>query len=133
MDPDLLDVQIDSQELVVLNAGIVGRPVKELDASQEYGCFITRLRRTQIDLPVTDETVLQRGDTLTVVGNTESMEDLAARVGVIERNVIETDLVTFAGGIALGLLIGQIEIKIGSVAIGIGTAGGLLLAGILVG
>ena len=34
LDPDLLDAQIDSQELVVVNPAVVGRPVKELNATQ---------------------------------------------------------------------------------------------------
>ena len=40
---------------------------------------------------------------------------------------------TFAFGIVLGLLIGLISLKIGNITIGIGTAGGLLLSGIVFG
>lgn len=133
LDSDLLDANIDTAELVVMSDAAAGLPLGDLRATQDFSVFVTRIRRTQLDMPVAEDTVLQRGDTLTVVGDAARLESLAKRVGVIERDVVETDLVTFAGGIAVGVLIGQIQIKIGTLAIGIGSAGGLLLTGILVG
>lgn len=133
LDPELLDAQIDTIELVVMSDSVAGHRLDELQATRDFRAFVTRIRRNQIDMPVADETVLQRGDTLMVVGEAEWLERLAERVGVIESDVIETDLLTFAGGIALGVLIGQIQIKIGAVSVGLGSAGGLLLTGILVG
>ena len=54
-------------------------------------------------------------------------------MGSEERRVQETDLVTFAGGIVAGLLLAQIDLQVGAINIGLGSAGGLLLAGIMVG
>jgi putative transport protein len=51
----------------------------------------------------------------------------------VESDVSETDMMTFAFGIALGALIGVLAINVGGVPIGIGLAGGLLVSGILVG
>ena len=45
----------------------------------------------------------------------------------------ETDLVTFAFGIAAGILMGLVSVKVAGVPIGLGTAGGLMLSGLLVG
>lgn len=133
LDSDLLESRISSADVVITKDYAVGRPIGELDAPVRYGCFITKIRRTQIELPARDETVLLKGDIVTIVGDLERIEILAELIGEIEREVYETDLVTFAGGIVLGLLVGMISIKFGTISIGLGSAGGLLLVGILIG
>ena len=45
----------------------------------------------------------------------------------------ETDLVTFSFGIAIGVLLGMVVVKLGNLSIGLGMAGGLLISGILIG
>jgi len=74
-----------------------------------------------------------KADILTVAGDSQAIERLAGRFGSIEKDIKETDLVTFSFGIVIGLLIGLISLKIGSINIGIGSAGGLLLSGIIFG
>jgi putative transport protein len=74
-----------------------------------------------------------KADTLTVAGDSQAIERLTERIGSIEKDIKETDLVTFSFGIVIGLLIGLISLKIGSINIGIGSAGGLLLSGIIFG
>ena len=74
-----------------------------------------------------------KADFLTVDGDSQAIERLAGRIGSIEKDIKETDLVTFSFGIVIGLLIGLISLKIGSINIGIGSAGGLLLSGIIFG
>ncbi len=133
LDPDLLDYQIDARELVVLNARVVGKRVSELSLAKAYGCFATQLQRSGVDLPVTDEVVLLRGDRLHVVGEQSRLRELAEHLGYIEEEVEETDLVTFSFGIAAGILLGLVVFKVAGVAIGLGTAGGLLVAGICIG
>ena len=54
-------------------------------------------------------------------------------LGPVESDVVETDMLVFAGGIALGVLIGLFSVTIGGVPIGLGSAGGLLASGILIG
>ncbi|NIA71359.1 transporter [Pelagibius litoralis] len=133
LDKDLLDTYITSAEIVVTRSEVAGRSLSELRLTPDFNCFVTRIQRSQIDLPLRDSTVLQRADTLTVVGDSQQIDKLAEWLGVIERDVQELDLVTFASGIALGLLIGLIQVKVGNISVGLGSAGGLLLAGILFG
>jgi Trk K+ transport system NAD-binding subunit len=133
LDPELLESSVTSADVIVTREAAVGRPISDLRAPEEFGCFVTHVRRAQIQLPAEGSTVLQKGDVLTLVGNSEQLEDLAAVVGEIERDVVETDLVSFALGISGGLLLGKISIKFGAIAVGIGSAGGLLLMGILLG
>ncbi len=133
LDADLLESSITSADVIVTEDAVVGRPISYLEAPIDYGCFITHVRRTQVELPAQGSTVLQKGDVVTLVGNTEQLEELAGRIGEIERDVVETDLVSFALGIAGGLILGKISVKLGAVSVGIGSAGGLLLMGILLG
>ncbi len=132
-DEDLVDVAVDVAEIVVTSGTAVGKTLSELDIRGEYGCFLSAVRRSQISLPLDPSTRLQKGDVVTASGGRQSLTRLTQALGSEERQVQETDLVTFAGGIVGGLLLAQIEIRVGAIDIGLGTAGGLLLAGIVIG
>ena len=54
-------------------------------------------------------------------------------IGHVERPIAETDMVTFAFGIVAGVIIGLLTIEIGQVSIGLGSAGGLLASGLVIG
>ena len=133
LDPELLDYQIVSREIVVINPHVTGKPLAEVHATEEYGCFVTGLTRNAIDLPVNENLILGKGDRLEVIGEQSRVQRLAERIGHIEEAAEETDLLTFAFGIAAGIVLGTIVVKVGNLSIGLGSAGGLLLAGILIG
>lgn len=133
LDRELLDSFITTQDVVVSHESAVSRPLRELRITEDFGCFVTKIRRAQIDLPVDRDTTLMKADILTVAGDSQAIERLAGRIGSIEKDIKETDLVTFAFGIVIGLLIGMISLKIGNINVGIGSAGGLLLSGIIFG
>lgn len=58
---------------------------------------------------------------------------LAGRLGPGELAPDETDLVTFAFGMAIGIALGIPSLRLGGIPVGLGTAGGLLLSGLAVG
>jgi putative transport protein len=84
-------------------------------------------------VPIDTEIVLERGDVLSLTGPHASLERVGEMFGHIEREVLETDLLTFAFGIAVGIVIGTLSIKIGGVSVGLGSAGGLLASGLTIG
>lgn len=133
LDHELLNYRIDAHEIVVLSNYAVGKSLKELDLPRFHGCWANALTRTGIELPLTEEVVLLKGDRLHVVGEESRLRKLAEQIGYLEEEIEETDLVSFSFGIAAGILIGLIVIKAGGVAIGLGSAGGLLVMGILIG
>ena len=47
--------------------------------------------------------------------------------------IAETDMVTFAFGIAIGVVIGLFSVNLGQLSIGLGSAGGLLTSGLVIG
>ncbi len=51
----------------------------------------------------------------------------------MERDIVQTDILTFALGIAVGIVLGKFTIRLGSVSLGLGMSGGLLASGILIG
>ncbi len=133
LDADLLNYRVVSHEIVVLNAHVLGKSISDLDLTATYGCFATGLNRSGVNLPVTDEVVLGKGDRVHVVGEESHLRKLASLLGHIEQDIEETDLVTFSLGIALGTFVGLITFSVGGIAIGLGTAGGLLVTGLALG
>jgi putative transport protein len=133
LDPVLLDYTVDSRDIIVLSEAAEGRPLSDQGLVESHGCFATGVTRSGIQLPFSENIVLNRGDRLHVTGVKAGLQSAADAIGYIEEEVEETDLVTFSFGIAAGVLIGLILIKVGGVSIGLGMAGGLLLMGIVIG
>ena len=133
LDQELLSYQILSKEIVVIQKTVIGKTIRDLNAAAEHGCFVTGLTRASIDIPVNGNMVLNKGDRLLVIGEEEHLHQFAEKIGHIEEDIEETDLVTFSFGIVCGILLGMVLWKFGSVSIGLGSAGGLLISGILIG
>ena len=70
---------------------------------------------------------------MTLVGATHDVERAAAKVGQVLRYGDRTDIAFLAAGIAAGLLIGLLSLKVGSFAVTLGGAGGTLLVGLICG
>jgi len=133
MDPDLLGFQIATREVIVTDTRVAGQPLNRQEIVKNYGCIPVGVFRSGIELPMEDGYVINKGDRITLSGELSALESLADEVGYIEANVEDTDLVTFSIGIIVGGIIGVLMIKVGNVSIGLGSAGGLLLTGILIG
>ena len=133
LDADLLNHQVTTREIVVTDVKVVGKTLKDLDMPNAYGCFATALTRASIDLPLDPALPLQKGDRLAVVGERDNLQRLAEAIGFVEQDLEKTDLATFAFGMIAGTLLGLVTLRLGEVSIGLGTAGGLLVVGILIG
>lgn len=133
LDLELLDYEITTREIVVTKSAAIGKTLKDLHLPSEHGCFPIGLIRSRVPVPVHDNLVLARADSLRVVGEKQRLHELAAQIGHIEAEIEETDLFSFAMGIVGGLVLGTLLVKLGHLSIGLGSAGGLLLIGILIG
>ncbi|HOY59202.1 MAG TPA: transporter, partial [Verrucomicrobiota bacterium] len=85
-----------------------------------------------VPMPVGADTQLKRFDVLFVVGLKAAVNKVVEKLGRVARPSTATDLLTLSVGMVAGLLIGQINVPIGSFSVGLGNAGGLLLSGIFV-
>jgi putative transport protein len=68
-----------------------------------------------------------------VHGLHSNIDAAAQTLGQVERDSIQTDLLTFSLGIAVGVLLGLLSVTVAGVPIGLGSAGGLLAAGLIIG
>ena len=73
------------------------------------------------------------GDTLQVLGAPSNVQRVAKEAGYAERPTPDADLTWLAAGIVLGVLIGIPALMFKGVAIGLGTSGGVLVMGLILG
>jgi putative transport protein len=123
----------ETAQIVVINKKAVGKSLEELDVAKKFGVLLTRVSRMHMEIPRSADFKLRKGDILTVVGPHDNVDLLGKELGHVERDIAETDMVTFAFGIALGVVIGLIAINVGQLSIGLGSAGGLLSSGLAIG
>lgn len=133
LDSELLNYQVVTQEIIITEAKVVGKVLREMNLPGEFGCFATGLTRAAIDLPIDSGLPLQKGDRLEVVGEKDNLVRLAEALGYVEQELEKTDLATFAFGMIGGILLGLVTVAFGDLSFGLGTAGGLLIIGIVIG
>ena len=133
IDREFLAQVNDTAQIVVFNRDALGKTLEEINIPRNYGILLTGIRRMRISIPRSRDFRLRKGDILTVLGPAEQIDRLGQALGQVERDVAETDMVTFAFGIAAGVLIGMLAIKVGGLSIGLGSAGGLLTSGLIIG
>lgn len=131
-DRNLLDLRIAEEEIVVKSDSISGKKLSDLNIA-EYGCFLSRVVRAQIEMPMDLNIVLAKGDILQVSGEKSRVLGLAERIGFISIHSQIADLLAFCTFFIIGLLFGLITMTFGQVTFGLGNAVGLLIAGITLG
>jgi putative transport protein len=78
-------------------------------------------------------TVIQRGDVLELVGTPEDLDRVTPLLGVADLPTDRTNFLAMGLTMAVGALVGVFAIRFGGVPIGLGTGGGVLLAGLAFG
>lgn len=100
-DRDLLDMRIVTEEIVVKNHNAVGRRLAQLKLT-DHGCFLNRVIRSQIEMPIDDNVVLNKGDVLQVSGDARRVKTIADRIGFISIHSQVTDLLAFCAFLSSG-------------------------------
>jgi len=133
-DEEGMQITMITVQVVVQKPEVIGVPLADIKSDKYIGApLVLDVRRQRTKLPFSSSLVLHRGDVLTLYGPELSVQPLAENIGHVEQDVDETDLFTFALGIALGIGLGTLAVKLGGVTIQLGMAGGLLISGLLVG
>jgi putative transport protein len=132
-DTDLLEFNIVRKPIVVARSSAIGKELRELNLVGEFGCFADGFTRAQVPLPVESGLRLNRGDVLEVCGEAGRVEELASAIGFVAQDTQKADLTTFAFFFSAGLLLAQLSVVVGELEITLGSAGGLLASGILLG
>ena len=135
-DPELLSVPIEGVDAFVTNKEVDAKTLLELaQLPWARGVFLRKITRgaTATSIPILPNTKIYRGDILTLVGRTQDTSTAARVLGVADRPSDVADVAFIAGGITLGALVGALVWKVGGVPLTLSTAGGALIAGILLG
>jgi putative transport protein len=120
-------------QIVVIDKQAIGKSLSELDIARKYGVLLTGVTRMRIEIPRTSDFTLRKGDIISVVGPYNNVDLLGLEIGHVEREIEETDMVTFSFGIVFGVIIGLFAVNVGQLSIGLGSAGGLLTSGLVIG
>ena len=131
---DLDRSQFDYRRIFVSNPKIVGQTLRDLNLPQQFGAIATRVRRGDIEMLAHDDTVLELGDRVRVTARREDMDTISRFFGDSYRALSEIDILTFALGISLGLLLGLIPFPLpGGLTFKLGFAGGPLVVALILG
>jgi putative transport protein len=128
-----LSVRMVTAQVVVSDPNVIGKPIREVELDRRLGVLPLKLRRQRTELPLSLDTELRRGDVVTFHGPESAIQRVVEMVGYVELDVDETDLLTFALGVAGGIALGTLAVTFGDVTIELGTAGGLLVTGLSIG
>jgi putative transport protein len=131
-DPALLSVPLKTASVVVTSKDVSGKTLGELGQNPDArGVYLQSMQRGTELMPREPWTVIERGDVLHVVGAPDDVERASRRIGFVDRDLSRTDLAFVAGGICAGILLGMIRLNAAGVALGLGTAGSILVIGLV--
>ncbi len=128
-------IHLVSRRLSITESAITGKSLRKLDIRQKYGVTVTRILRAGVDLQADADIILQVGDSIQVVGSEDGIRHLAKLVGNQPETLQKPNLVPIFFGIALGVLVGMLPVKLTSMPqpLRLGLAGGPLIVAILLG
>jgi putative transport protein len=135
--PESLSFPTREVDVVLTSAEFAGKTIHaakaRLQSDQRLGCFINTITRQGYDLPLLPNTVLRRGDVITLTGRTASVEALATRLGRIREKNYKSDIAVHALGMVLGSLLGLLSTHVGMIPVELGIGGGVLVAALVIG
>jgi putative transport protein len=137
-DPEVLSVSLASAAVVVKSKTVAGHSIGELAANPEIreagrGVFLQSLQRGAAPLPLIPGTVVEAGDIMRLIGSSGDVERAIRLIGFREYDPEKTSIALVGTGIALGILLGFLAIKVGGVPLGLGTSGSILVVGLVAG
>lgn len=135
-DPELLNVPVEGVDVYVTNKEVDGKTLVELaKLPGARGVFLRKIVRgsTAVSIPILPNTQIQRGDILTVVGRTQDTDAAAKLLGAADRPTDVSDVAFIGAGISVGALLGALVWKVGGIPLTLSTAGGALIAGLVLG
>ncbi len=122
-----------SKQVLVSNKEVIGKSLGSLKLRARYGIGITRVYRSDVEFVASYSLKLQMGDKLTIVGEEQSIENVAQVLGNSLKRLHEPNIIPIFVGILIGVLFGSIPFVIPGIPtpIKLGMAGGPLIVAIL--
>ncbi|MGO4706133.1 aspartate-alanine antiporter [Microvirga sp. 2MCAF38] len=133
-DPVLLDIPLETLDVVVTNRSVEGKSLTELSHLQfARGVFLSKFTRSGLEMPIGLEARIDRGDVMRLIGPLPEVERAAKELGYPDRQTSATDMVFVGSGIFLGGLVGLLSVVVWSVPLTLTTSGGALVMGLVFG
>ncbi len=126
--------ELDYRRVFVSNHALFGRRVGDLKLVDQFEAMVTRIRRGDLDLLATADTVLEPGDRVRVVAPRSRLAEVSKFFGDSYKALSEVDILSFSLGLVIGLLLGQIPLPLpGDGTFRLGIAGGPLIVSLILG
>lgn len=123
----LINTQV-IESLLLTKKDMINKQLGDLNLQKNFGCTVTRIRRSGIDLSPSPELALKFGDKLMVVGEQDGVQAVGRLLGNDEKRLSDTDFFPIAMGIVLGVLFGKLNISFGDgMSFSPGLTGGVLM------
>jgi putative transport protein len=136
VDRDAMDVPFETVPVIVTKKEAVGKELgllAEQAPERAKGVHLRRILRQGQELPRLPETRLERGDVLEVAGRREDINRVAHHIGFPDRPSENSDIIFISIAIVIGTLVGMLAVRLGNIPVGLGTSGGVLVAGLVFG
>ena len=133
-DPELLNFGAEKTPVTVATKGAAGLTIGQLRREPYMrGVAVASIKRLGLNIPLRYNTVIGRGDVLTLVGLPRDVAAAGKAIGYADRQTDTSDMVFLGLGIALGCIVGALTFKINGVPVGLSLSGGALVSGLFLG
>jgi putative transport protein len=133
-DKSLLDIPIESLDVVITDRSVVGKSLPELARLESSrGVFLRKLTRAGYEIPISTITQIDRGDVLRLIGTKAEVDRAAKEMGYADRATPETDMVFVGTGIVLGGFFGLLSVTVLGIPLTLTASGGALIMGLVFG
>lgn len=134
-DPTLLEFPVKKVPVMIARKNLEGKTLDYLrQQPQMQGVLVSNITAGNGNaIPVLAQTLLHRGDTLTIQGQAADVNAAVTIIGYEDKPMTQTDMVFVGLGIFIGALIGAITIHLGGIPVSLSTSGGALIAGLIFG
>ncbi len=133
-DKALLDIPIESLDVVITQRAAIGKRLSELaQLESARGVFLRSLTRAGQPIPTGAMTRIDGGDVLRLIGTKPEVERAALELGYADRPTTATDMVFVGTGIFLGGLVGLLSVTVAGIPLTLTASGGALIMGLVFG
>lgn len=133
-DLKLLDYPVKQAPVLLRNSKIAGHTLQHLlNRRFMHGVLLKEVVRNGSTIPLHPAEILQKGDTLTIVGRKRNLNRAADRIGHLDTPTTQTDIMFLALAVFIGGVIGTLTVVVDAVPLSFGTSGGALIAGLVFG
>jgi len=134
-EANLLDFtsSVHYRRIIVTRKEPLGKSLRQLALHTAYGVIVTRIQRGDVEMPGDADMILQFGDTLQVVGDTQGLDQAAALLGNSAKELGITHYLPVFIGLSLGVAAGLLPLALPGlpVPVRLGLAGGPLVIAII--